>query len=78
MTRRILNDQPFEHIGLNGTKFMAERCDFVGGLTAYVPKHLRPEQVAADMYALGAWHWANIVPDLNGFTGPPNIEIVLV
>lgn len=78
MTRRILNDQPFEYLSPNGVKFMAKRCDFVGGLTAHVPKHLSFAQFAADMFALGAWHWANIVPDLNGFTGPPNIEIVLV
>lgn len=70
-----LNDTPFEHICVNGTKVRADRCDFVGGIDVNIPKGLTQEQVMQDMLALGSWHWANIVPSLNGYTGPPRIRI---
>jgi hypothetical protein len=71
-----LNEKPFEHHCLNGTTFKAERCDFVGGVTAFVPGALTPSQAMADAVEMGAWHWTNIVPNLNGFTGPGSYTVV--
>lgn len=74
--RETWNEKPFEHICHYGTVFKADRHDFVGGVTAYVPEYLTPEEIMADAVELGAWHWANIVPQLNGFTGPGRYTIV--
>lgn len=73
---KTLNEKPFEHRARNGTVFRAERCDFVDGVTAHVPRRLSPAQMMADAVELGAWHCANIVPQLNGFTGPPEVHVV--
>jgi hypothetical protein len=69
-----LNEKPFVHRSSHGTCFKAKRCDFVGGVIALVPKSLTPEQMMEDAAEMGAWHWANIVPQLNGFTGPAKIR----
>ncbi len=78
MSRTTLNEKPFEHHCRNGTTFTAERCDFVGGVTAYVPAGLTEAQMMADAAELGAWHWANIVPELNGFTGVARCTVIRV
>lgn len=75
MSRRTLNDTPFSHNLNDGIEVKAERCDFVGGIDVYVPANVTQEQLASAMLGLGAWHWANIVPELNGFTGPPTVRI---
>jgi len=72
---RILNDKPFEHRSQNGTIFKAKRCDFVGGVDAFVLEGLTAEQIMEDAVELGAHHWANIVPELYGFTGPGSFRI---
>lgn len=72
---RILNEQPFEHRSQNGTVFTAARSDFVGGVDAFVPEGLSAAQIMEDAVELGAYHWANIVPELSGFTGPGTFRI---
>lgn len=72
---KVLNERPLEHRCRNGTTFMAARCDFVGGVTAYVPLHLTLEEIIADAVELGAWHALNILPQLNGFTGPGTFTV---
>lgn len=71
----ILNDKPFDHTCGHGTIVKAMRCDFVGGVDVYPPSHLTYNEIASDMIELGAWHWANIVPRLNGFTGGSALEV---
>lgn len=70
-----LNDKPFKHHCYHGTVFKAARCDFVGGVTAYAPPTLSEEMLMADATELGHWHALNILPRLNGFTGPVEITI---
>lgn len=74
--REILNEKPFEHHCRNGTVFKARRCDFKGGVTAYIPDRMPLELMMEDASELAAWHWANIVPKLNGFTGPAQFTIL--
>lgn len=71
-----LNEKPFMYRSSHGTYFKAKRCDFVGGVIALVPKSLTPEQMMEDAAEMGARHRANIVPQLNGFTGPAKIRML--
>lgn len=73
--RETLNAKPFSHYLDHGIEIKAARCDFVGGIDVYVPATLSKEQLASAMLGLGAWHWANIVPNLNGFSGPPVVRL---
>jgi len=73
--RKTLNDQPFEYRSHNGVVFKAERSDFVGGVKVLIPPGLSVAEAMEDAAEMGAWHWANIVPDLNAFTGPATFTI---
>lgn len=79
MDRLPLNERPLEHRARNGTVFTASRCDLLGGVTANVPKGLKPEQLAADSAEFGAWHGMCIWPDLRcHFSGYDTIRFTIV
>ncbi len=65
----LLNEEPFRHICQNGTIFTADRCDFIGGVTAKTPPNMRPERLMQDVAEMIGFHATNIHPDLSGFSG---------
>ena len=72
------NEKPFEHICHNGSQFVAERSDFVGGVSVLVSKNITEEQLMADCGEFCGWHAANIWPTLNGFSGYASIQYTVI
>lgn len=60
--------RPFTHVGHNGVTLRAARVDLAGGYLLERPRRLTDEQFASDVAEIFCWYWANIVPELNGFT----------
>lgn len=64
-----MNDKRYEHTSANGTKFIAERADFEGGVRVYPQKGYTTEEIIQDTAQMIADHRGNIWPELNGFAG---------
>jgi hypothetical protein len=76
----FLNDRPFEHNCRHGSKFLAGRCDFGGGVTAHVPSGLTDAELASDIAEMIGFHATMILDEgrLNGFRGYDNIRFTIV
>lgn len=70
-------DKPFSHEGRYGTRLLAKRCDFAGGVTLVVPQNQTRERFASDMMQIAGYHAATILPDLNGFAGYDVVRVVI-
>lgn len=71
---KIMNTESLEYMCSNGTTFKADRCDLKGGVRVLEAWETTPEQKMADFAEFGAWHLANIHPNLNGFAGYGSIK----
>ena len=63
-----MNERRFEHTSRNGTKFIAKRCDFTGGVCVLNQPSLEMLRMQ-DLSEMVAYHIFNIYPELNGFSG---------
>jgi len=63
-----MNDKPFEYYAGNGTIFKSDRCDFKNGVKA-IDASDDKGKFAQDVAEMIGYHYRNIWPKLNGFTG---------
>lgn len=66
---RWLNENPYEHISSNGTRFTSDRCDFRTGVLVEKPDNITEERYLQDIGEFVGYHFANIWENLNGFSG---------
>lgn len=59
----------FEHSGPNGSKLVAKRCDFKGGVEIHRPCGISDAQYTQDVAVIMAYHAKNILPDVLSFGG---------
>ena len=78
MPKNPMNEKPFEHHTLHGTRFVAARCDFVGGVVAHLMRHdLSEKDLLSDVAEMIGFHSVNIISDLNGFAGYDCIDFTI-
>ncbi|MBI1960784.1 MAG: hypothetical protein HYS43_00695 [Candidatus Liptonbacteria bacterium] len=64
-----MKEKPFEYMGLHGTRFKADRCDFRNGVTVEVRPGISQGKLAQAVAGMAGYHATVILPKLNGFAG---------
>jgi hypothetical protein len=80
-----MNDMPFEHVSINGTKFTCARCDFGAPIKVKTEFSLMEmadvevlQRIMVDISEMIGYHSGNIWKELNGFQGYDCIQYELV